>query len=128
MMGLVITVHVIACIVLIAIVLIQRGKGGGLVENLSGIESMFGTKTSAFLTKATTVCSIIFFFTCLSLALLSKQRSTSLMRDVRVPEVAGSAASVKEPSVPNQPQDAKTNEQVNVAPAQDTKQQAPQPQ
>ncbi len=55
---LLIIIHVIACILLIAIVLIQRGRGSGLVESFSGVESMFGTKTSAFLTRTTTILSI----------------------------------------------------------------------
>ena len=78
-----IIIHVIACIGLIGIVLIQRGRGSGLVESLSGVESVFGTKTSAFLTKTTTVLSIIFFLTCLSLAAFSLKQSKSLMRSVK---------------------------------------------
>jgi preprotein translocase subunit SecG len=85
-MILIIVIHVIVCLGLIGIVLIQRGRGGGLVESFAGVESMFGTKTSTFLTRATTVLSIIFFITCLSLAVLSIKQSQSLMRNVVVPE------------------------------------------
>jgi preprotein translocase subunit SecG len=80
MMSFVITIHVIACVLLITIVLVQRGRGGGFVENLSGLESMFGTKTSVFLTKATTVSAIVFFVTCLSLAVMSVHKSKSLLQ------------------------------------------------
>jgi preprotein translocase subunit SecG len=83
MMTIIIMIHVVVCIVLIGIVLIQRGRGSGLVESLSGVESVFGTKTSAFLTKSTTVLSIMFFVTCLSLAVLSVRQSKSLMRNVK---------------------------------------------
>ena len=83
MMGLIIAIHVIACILLIIIILIQAGRGGGLVEGFSGVESMFGTKTNAFLTRATTVLSILFFITCLSLAFLSARQSRSLMRNIK---------------------------------------------
>lgn len=75
-----IVIHVIACTALIGLVLIQRGRGSGLVESFSGVESMLGTKTSAFLTRTTTVFSIIFFITCLGLAILSVRQSRSLMR------------------------------------------------
>ena len=85
MMTLLIIVHVIACVILIGLVLIQRGRGAGLVESFAGVESMFGTKTSAFLTRTTTIMSIVFFITCLSLAVLSVRQSKSLMRDVRSP-------------------------------------------
>lgn len=78
-MGFVITVHVIACILLIVLILIQSGRGGGLVEGFSGVESMFGPKTNVFLTRMTTVLGITFFLTCIALAFLSTQQSKSLM-------------------------------------------------
>ena len=90
MMTFFIIVHVTACIVLIGLVLIQRGRGAGLVESFSGVESMFGTKTSVFLTRTTTIMSVVFFITCLALAILSVRQSKSLMRDVRTvkPKIA----------------------------------------
>ena len=57
MFGLVIVIHVIVCALLITVILIQAGRGGGLVDSLSGMESMFGTKTSALLTRATAILS-----------------------------------------------------------------------
>ena len=83
MMGLLITIHVIACTLLIALILIQRGRGGGLAESFSDVESMFGTKTNTFLTRTTTVLSVLFFITCLSLAVLSVKQSRSLMRNAK---------------------------------------------
>ncbi len=83
MMGLIIAIHVLICILLIAIILVQAGRGGGLVEGFSGVESMFGTKTNAFLTRTTTILSILFFLTCVSLAVLSARQSRSLMRNVK---------------------------------------------
>jgi preprotein translocase subunit SecG len=76
-------IHVVACLILIILVLIQRGRGAGLVESFAGVESMFGTKTNAFLTRITTIMSVVFFFTCLSLALLSVRQGKSLMANVR---------------------------------------------
>ncbi|MDD5281996.1 MAG: preprotein translocase subunit SecG [Candidatus Omnitrophica bacterium] len=91
MMTFIIIVHVIACVVLIVLVLIQRGRGAGLVESFAGVESMFGTKTSAFLTRTTTIMSVVFFLTCLSLAVLSVKQSKSLMRNTKVPAKAAAA-------------------------------------
>jgi preprotein translocase subunit SecG len=84
MMTFLIIIHVTACVVLIGLVLIQRGRGAGLVESFAGVESMFGTKTSAFLTRTTTIMSVVFFMTCLALAVMSVRQSKSLMRDVRL--------------------------------------------
>ncbi len=83
MTSLLIIMHVVVCALLITLVLIQRGRGGGLVESFAGVESMFGTKTNAFLTRATTVFSVVFFFTCLSLAILSVKQSKSLLSNVK---------------------------------------------
>ena len=102
---LIITVlHVIICIALIGLVLIQRGRGSGLVDSFQGVESMFGTKTNAFLTRTTTVLSILFFITCLSLAVLSVRQSRSLMSDIKTTEpikqAPAAAAAVGEPAKP----------------------------
>ena len=98
MMMLIIVIHVIVCVGLILLVLIQRGRGSGLVESFAGVESMFGTKTSAFLTRTTTILSIVFFITCLSLAVLSVRKSKSLMENVKVGKTPAAAmAPVTEP-------------------------------
>jgi len=94
MIGFIIVIHIIVCALLIMMILIQRGRGSGLVESFSGVESMFGTKTSAFLARTTTVLSILFFLTCLSLAILSARQSRSLMQDLKVPVVDEKAAAV----------------------------------
>jgi preprotein translocase subunit SecG len=83
MMSLVITIHVIVCVALITAILIQRGRGGGFIESFSGLESMFGTKTSEFLSRLTSILAVVFFFTCLGLAFLSLKESKSLMRGVK---------------------------------------------
>ncbi|MFA5410288.1 MAG: preprotein translocase subunit SecG [Candidatus Omnitrophota bacterium] len=105
MMLFVIIIHVIICALLITIILIQAGRGGGLVESFSGVESMFGPKTNAFLTRATTILAILFFITCISLAFLSARQSRSLMRDVKgasAPAVLPPAA--EPPAAPAVPQ------------------------
>ena len=105
MIGFIIFIHAIVCVFLIVIILIQRGHGGGLVESLSGIDSMFGTKTSAFLTRFTTVLAILFLATCLTLAVISARQSKSLMRRVRPSEeipVEASAPTEPEESTPSE--------------------------
>ena len=91
MMTFIIVIHVIICAGLIGLVLIQRGRGSGLVESLSGVESVFGTKTNTFLTRTTTILSILFFISCLSLAILSVRQSKSLMRNASFKSPAAEA-------------------------------------
>jgi preprotein translocase subunit SecG len=71
--------HILVAILLIVMILIQRGRGGGLVESFSGVESMFGTKTSVFLTRITAILASIFLFTSISLALIAARQSRSLI-------------------------------------------------
>ncbi|MDD2865765.1 MAG: preprotein translocase subunit SecG [Candidatus Omnitrophota bacterium] len=96
MFALIITIHIIACAMLILIVLVQQGRGGGLIETFSSAESIFGTKTSSFLVKSTTVLAIVFFFTCLALAFMSIQKSRSLVERYQ-PSAAATQAPAQTP-------------------------------
>ena len=71
--------HVVVVLGLIAVILVQRGRSGGLVEALGGVESILGTKTNSFFVKATVTLAICFFLTSLSLAYLSKEKAKSLV-------------------------------------------------
>ncbi|MFA5270830.1 MAG: preprotein translocase subunit SecG [Candidatus Omnitrophota bacterium] len=94
--NLVLILHVLVVMGLIAVILVQRGRSGGLVEALGGVESIFGTKTSAFFVKVTVVLAIMFFVTSISLAYLSKERGKSLLdryKDTPVKQEAAPEAS-----------------------------------
>ena len=82
MYALVITLHIIACLVLITTILLQAGRGGGLSEAFGGssTQTIFGTKTNVFLTRATTVCAIMFLVTCLLLGIMTSRRGRSLLQ------------------------------------------------
>lgn len=72
----VVIVHVIVAIALIAVVLLQTGKGAGLsgVFGAGGAasESFFGGRGPAsFLAKVTTAAAVVFMLTCLALAKMS---------------------------------------------------------
>lgn len=79
---LVISIHVIVCLVLIIVILLQAGRGQGLTGASFGgnVQSLFGTKASSFLTKATSACAILFLFTCVGLNILEVQKSRSLFK------------------------------------------------
>jgi len=79
MYNVVLIIHVIVVVSLIGMILVQRGRSGGLVEALGGVESIFGTKTGNFLVKITVTLAICFFLTSISLAYLSKEKGKSLM-------------------------------------------------
>lgn len=87
-------VHILAAVLLVVAILVQRGRGGGLLESFAGVESMFGTKTSEFLTRITAAFAIIFLFTSVSLALLAARRGRSLIDEkaVSLPQQAAERA------------------------------------
>ena len=81
-MGIVlVAVHVIVCFILIAVILLQAGRGQGFAGSSLGggnVQSIFGTRSADILTKATTVAAILFLFTCIGLDILEARRSRSL--------------------------------------------------
>lgn len=105
--GLVIAIHVIASLVLIAVILLQAGRGGGLSETFGGssTQTLFGTKTSLFLQRATTACAVIYILTCLTLAVMTSHRGKSLVsQGVIRPIPQGQPGNVPQP-MPEEPMD-----------------------
>lgn len=75
-------IHVIVCFVLIAVILLQAGRGQGLTGATFGsgnVQSLFGTRASSFLTKATSGAAICFMLTCITLDIIEVQKSKSLL-------------------------------------------------
>lgn len=111
-------VHVIACIMLITVILLQAGRGQGLASASFGsgnVQSVFGTRAGDFLTKATTVAAICFLTTCIGLDILEAQKSRSLLRasqgqspiDIEQIKKALEAAKAEEvPASPASPENA----------------------
>jgi preprotein translocase subunit SecG len=74
MFAVLLTLHILICMVLVIAILIQSGRGGGLVSafGTSGGHAIFGGRGAAtFLSKATTILGAGFMVTSLLLALLS---------------------------------------------------------
>jgi len=70
--------HIMVCIVLIAVVLLQRGKGSDIGASLGGggSNTVFGSRGAGnFLTKMTSACAVTFMVTSLSLAYLGSQEN-----------------------------------------------------
>lgn len=84
-----IIMHVIVCIALIMIVLLQTGKGADMGAAFGGgsSQTLFGSSgASTFLGKATTVAAVVFMLTSLGLAYMSGNRGgDSIMMDKKPP-------------------------------------------
>ncbi len=79
----VLIVHVVVCIFLILVILLQAGRGGGL-SDMAGSggmheQNILGTQTNSFMTRTTTVSAILFIITSISLGIISTQKGKSLI-------------------------------------------------
>jgi len=86
-MTIIIILHVLVCLFLICIVLLQHGKGADIGASFGGSsQSLFGTEGPVpLLNKITTLAAIIFMGTSILLAYTSAQRSTvTVMDEVQV--------------------------------------------
>ena len=84
-------VHVVVCLFLVGIVLLQHGKGADIGATFGGSsQSLFGTEGPLpLLNKITTAAAIIFMLTSVTLAYISSQSSnTSVMSEVGVSQPA----------------------------------------
>ncbi len=103
--------HVIVCIILILVVLLQSGKGADLAGAFGGgaTQTAFGSRGPAsFLSKLTTVAAVIFMVTSLSLALIgTKTQERSIMDTTKgstapAPKAPAAAQPVQAPPTPEQ--------------------------
>ena len=83
-MGFVLFIHVVASILLVASILMQAGKGGGLAESFASAESMFGTQANALMVRVSTVLAAIFLTTSLVLAVHGAKGEKSLMANQKL--------------------------------------------
>lgn len=111
MFTLVLVMHVIVCLFLIFIVLIQSGKGAEMGAAFGGSsQTLFGARGAAtFFSKLTTVSAIVFMLTSFALAILTT-RGGSVVKHVP-------AATEQKKSVPTGPQSPMAPAQGQQAPA-----------
>jgi preprotein translocase subunit SecG len=74
-------IHIIVCLFLIAVVLLQSGKGAEMGAAFGGSsQTLFGSRGAAsFLSKMTTVAAVVFMVTSLTLAVIAS-RSGSIIQ------------------------------------------------
>lgn len=88
MYTLLVTIHIIICIFLVCIVLLQKGKGAEIGAVFGSSEALFGVAGPAtFLNKLTTVTAVLFMLTSLGLTYMSaKMSNKSVMDSVQIQE------------------------------------------
>ncbi|MBN1829226.1 MAG: preprotein translocase subunit SecG [Deltaproteobacteria bacterium] len=109
---LIVALHVIICIILIMVVLLQTGKGAEMGAAFGGSsQTVFGSSgPGTFLSKMTTIVAIVFMLTSLWLAYFAYHKKSSLMEDAvkapveqTVPATTEKAAVPAVPATPAQP-------------------------
>jgi preprotein translocase subunit SecG len=84
-------VHVLVCLFLIIVVLLQSGKSGDIAAAFGGqgSQTAFGPRGAAtVLTKATTWCAIIFMLTSITLSVSASRKSGpgSVLQNYKSPQ------------------------------------------
>jgi len=94
-MSIIVVIHVLVCVALILIVLLQAGKGAEMGAAFGGAsQTIFGSAgTMGFLSKLTTVAAIVFMITSLLLTFSSTRRASTVMKERPAPTA---------PSVPSE--------------------------
>lgn len=87
MSTIVVVIHILVCLALIFIVLLQHGKGAGIGAAFGGSsQTVFGSTGAApFLAKLTAAAAILFMVTSLGLTFLGRQKEASVMQGVKPP-------------------------------------------
>ena len=73
-------VHIIVCLILVVVVLLQSGKAADLAGAFGGMgsQTVFGPRGSAtVLSKATTISAIAFMFTSMTLSIMATRAGSS---------------------------------------------------
>ena len=97
-----VVLHVIACLFLIGVVLLQQGKSQDLASAFGGggTQTAFGPRGSAnVLSRATTILAALFMVTSLALSLL-RPHDSSFLDQVTVPSPSPSAAGAAPSAAP----------------------------
>lgn len=115
---LLIIVHVVVCLFLIGIVLLQHGKGADIGATFGGSsQSLFGTEGPVpLLNKVTTFSAVVFMVTSVALAYISSQNgSGSVMTEMANDKAVQEETQVVEPKlvVPAEQEAAQTTEQAD---------------
>lgn len=91
--------HVVVCVVLILVILLQAGKGGGMGAAFGGgSATVFGGRgAQTFLGKVTSGCAAIFMLTSLFLAYRASHSQSVVRSDVAPPASAPSSPTPPSP-------------------------------
>ena len=106
MLTIITTFHILAALAIIALVLLQQGKGAdaGAAFGAGGSGTVFGARGAAsFLTRTTAALAVVFFLTSLGLAWFASQQveRRSVVERTEAPPAASERVPAAPADVPN---------------------------
>ena len=109
------TLIIIVCVFMVCLILIQRGKGGGLAGAFGGVggSSAFGTKSGDVFTRVTMVVATVWIILSMLLVVLYNQKAESAFDD-------GSNTSVSKELAPKSSKKPKAKEGTAESGTKDT--------
>ncbi len=114
MFTLFIFIHALICVLLIIVVLMQSAKGEGLAGAFGGggSQSVFGPRGAAtILTKATTICAVLFMLTSFGLWIMSGKTERSVVSGEEAPAAETAVTGTKQEADPLKKQPAAQKEE-----------------
>ena len=94
-------IHVLICLILIVVVLLQSGKAADLAGAFGGVGSQtaFGPRgTATLLSKITTVSAVLFMLTSIGLWMMSAKGQSSVVKAPAAATATTSAPAAKQPT------------------------------
>ena len=102
MESIILIAHVLLAIAIIALILLQQGKGAdmGASFGAGASQTLFGSQGSGnFLTRTTAILATLFFVTSFGLAIFAKQQAAQ-HSDVGIPQITNEASVPAEEALP----------------------------
>jgi preprotein translocase subunit SecG len=104
----IVTLHVLVCIILVLVVLLQSGKGADLAGAFGGggTQTAFGSRGPAsFLSKMTTIAAVVFMLTSIGLSMMpvtkTRTEGKSVLENTKeTAQPAKKAPAVQQPAAP----------------------------
>ena len=111
MMQIVLVIHLLIALAIVALVLLQQGKGAeaGASFGAGASQTLFGSSGSwNFFSKATAILAAVFFVTSFSLAVMAKHKAG--MGDAFIPVEDGIPSGIMQGDIPVAPRDNDASE------------------
>ena len=116
-------IHVIICVFLVLVVLLQQGKGGGLGASFGGggAGQVFGGGGAGnLLTRTTAICATLFMLTSVSLAYISTSGDRALRDRAKLEEQAEKKETETKPREKGDAKDAPKSDAPGTVPSAQT--------